>query len=190
MSGDKIKPRRCPDCGAEFLLSQSQCWLCSRKAPEATTENPYASPQLIHESKYRAGQFSIATLMLVTTLVAVCLGVGMLAPGLGILLAIVATPALVRTVVADSRTKAAGWPFTMTKKIETFIVSLFLAGAVGMAGVVAFMGACTVGLMASGAFVSSSGPSGDAFGVALFLGAVAAIGVMGWLFWVTRPQPP
>ena len=133
----------------------------------------------------RAGQFSLATLMLIMTLVAVCLGVGMLAPGLGIFLALIVTPALIRTVISGADTKSAGYRFTMVDKIETFVVSLFVAVGVATAACVASMTACTATALL-GAAVNRSN-SNEPWALGLGVGAIVGIGAMGWLFWFTRP---
>jgi len=126
----------CPHCGAELQAPGGECWLCRLKEPPAQP-NPYASPRPIGDY---AAQFSLASLFLVMTLVAVCLGVFMLAPGLGILLAVAATPALVRTTFTASYYKQAGASLTTAWKIKAFLVSLFIMLAVGTATFVAFQG--------------------------------------------------
>jgi hypothetical protein len=131
------------------------------------------------------GQFSLASLILVMTLVAVCLGVLMAAPGLGILLIIVAVPALVRTVVTGSQQKGTGAPLSLGQKVVAFITSLGLMIAVGIAGIIAFEIACW-GSCAAVAVVAGEGEG--AFYTGLILGAVAGLGAIGYLLYLTMPR--
>jgi hypothetical protein len=131
------------------------------------------------------GQFSLASLILVMTLVAVCLGVLMAAPGLGILLIIVAVPALVRTVVSGSQQKRTGAPLSLGQKVVAFLMSLGLMIAVGIAGIIAFeiacWGSCAV-------VAAAAGEGGGALYTGLILGAVAGLGTIGYLFYLTMPR--
>jgi hypothetical protein len=174
----------CPECGAPLGSDESTCRLCQRRREEQEEANPYISPRSL-VGEHVGGQFSLASLFLITTLVAVCLGLSLLSPGLGILLGIVAVPALVRTMAATVREKEAGLRITFVQKLETFVISVFLMGAVGIAGIIAFCFACTTGAFAAGAFRSNSN---NEFAFALLMGAAAGLGLIGWLVWMTWPR--
>src|SRR5437870_10255314 len=98
----------CPECGALRASAQARCWLCERKgsAGIGAVVNPYASPRPIGENSPL--QFSIASLLLVTTLVAVCLGVFLQSPGLGIFLSVMTLPAVIRTIIDVAQRKRGG----------------------------------------------------------------------------------
>src|SRR5436309_11478722 len=98
MSEPSSQAASCLECGAPLAAGQEVCWLCWQNVTDKEV-NPYSSPRPIANEKIGL-QFSLATLFLVTTLAAVCLGVFALSPGLGVLVSIVAAPALVRTMVA------------------------------------------------------------------------------------------
>jgi hypothetical protein len=133
-------------------------------------------------------QFSIATILLITTLIAVCLGVFRLSPGFGIAVVAFAVPALVRAVVAGAKSKSGGRRLSIGDKLQMFAASLGLMVLVGIAGFVAFQIACwgTCGLI-----VAVDPPSLDAetlLWTCVGIGSAAARAVGGWLLWLTRPR--
>jgi hypothetical protein len=173
---------RCPECGAPLNAAQARCWLCQRKADDGQQQNPYAPPRPLTE--HSASQFSLASLFLIMTLVAVCLGVFLLSPGLGVLLVFVMTPALIRTVMAASYQKQAGTALSAADKIGVFLMSVFIMGAIGVAACVAFMATCLLGV----AVTEGGGASLEAtLLVGLISGLVGAIPLAAWLMRLTRP---
>jgi hypothetical protein len=181
----------CPHCGAEVQTPGGPCWLCRQKAsqagpnpytinPDAT--NPYATPRPIGDN---VAQFSLASLFLVMTLVAVCLGVIMIAPGLGILFAFITTPAFIRTMVAASRGRQIGAPLSPLEKTGIFLISWFIMCAVGIASVVAFMAVCVAGaLITEGAGARLE----IILTVGVLGGLAAAIPLTVWLLRLTSPS--
>ncbi|MEX2119906.1 MAG: hypothetical protein WD847_09965 [Pirellulales bacterium] len=93
--------------------------------------------------------------MMLITLIAVCLGVAAAAPCLGIALAVVVTPALVRTFMASTRRKAQGQRLTMPEKVLAFWGSLGIVVLAGVAAGVAFFATCWI---ADGAASAVRGP--------------------------------
>ena len=61
------------------------------------------SPPLSNRQSAAPFQFGLSSLLLITTLVAVIMSVSVMVPGIGILLAIISVPALVRTYVLVRR---------------------------------------------------------------------------------------
>jgi hypothetical protein len=169
----------CPHCGAEVQAPGSPCWLCRQKASHAEL-NPYAPPRPIGEN----AQFSLASLFLVMTLVAVCLGVIMIAPGVGILFAFITTPAFIRTTVAASLGRRAGAPLSPVEKVGIFFISWFIMCAIGIASVVAFMAVCF-----AGAIITEG--AGARLEIVLMVGVLgglaAAIPLTVWLRRLTSP---
>jgi hypothetical protein len=189
----------CRDCGAAIQPQDSQCWLCHRLlAVEAELVEPGSplAPQYAPPKWVNPAQFSLETLMLVITLIAVCLGMIMAAPGVGVLVAIVAAPALVRTLVAGYQDRQAGTPMTLGEKLLTFAASTGVTLAVLVTGGTAFAAACAgsifvaCGLESAGAGPSVLGPSGGELLLFVLLGGSALIGLgtAGWLFWLLRPR--
>jgi hypothetical protein len=174
---------RCPECGAPLSGLQARCWLCQRKPTQRDAENPYAPPQPIADEN--AGvEFSLASLFLVMTLVVVCFGTFMIVPGLGILLAIVSTPALIRTIVMARHQRRAGAPLSAAEKIGVFLISWFVMGAIGLASMVAFLMACFTGA----ALTEGTGANLELILLAgILVGLAAAIPLSVWLLRLTRP---
>lgn len=124
------------------------------------------------------------------TLAAVCFGVFMLMPGLGVLLVFVLTPALVRTTRVAGFRREAGAPLTPGEAIGTFLISWFVLSAIGIASLVAFMVVCIAGAAVT---ESAGGKIELVLGVGLIGGLLAAIPVAAGLLRVTRPkriEPP
>jgi hypothetical protein len=129
-----------------------------------------------------AFQFSLATVMLVITAAAIFMSIFVMAPGLGIVAALVLTPALVRTCWIAARERARGEPLTAAEKTQGF-AQIFAAtlGALivgGMASVIAFFFICL-----------ASGP-GWLFGpeTGIWLGSIGAGGIVGIIvfFYIAR----
>jgi hypothetical protein len=186
----------CPECGATTVGPADECWLCHRPlarsagAPEhapaaaAAVEPAGASAAMAHaaQAEQRAGfQFGLASLMLVTTLVAVICGVTAMAPGLGIALAIVVVPALVLTAVSSARHEAAGHAMTTSAKMERFAAAFGVTLITLVAAGAAFFGTCFVGFfggaLASQGLGQQARGAGEIWGLVIgsILGGAAAL---------------
>src|SRR5262245_23246115 len=108
--------RLCPECGASCELEAARCWLCHAELTPAGAEQPTPAPH--------GPQFSIATILLVTTLIAVCLGVFRLSPGFGIAMICFAAPALIRTFIVGVQQKRVGQRLSIGDKLTAFAASL------------------------------------------------------------------
>ena len=137
-------------------------------------------------------QFSLESLMLVVTLVAVCLGMIMALPGLGVLISIVAAPALVRTLIAGYQEKAAGGHLTLAEKVMAFVASTGVTLAVLVTGFAAFGAACfgscfvALGVESSGVMKGNSGETliMTLLGFSALVGLATAVA----MFWLLRPR--
>ncbi|MCI0360692.1 MAG: hypothetical protein L0211_19620 [Planctomycetaceae bacterium] len=185
----------CPECGAEVKPLDARCWLCHRsliaEAEVVESDTPLPS-RPVPPRRANAAQFSLETLMLVITLIAVCLGIIMAAPGYGIVVAMVAAPALVRTLMAGHQERKAGKPLALGEKVLTFIASTGVALAVLVTGGTAFAAACMGSCFVAaglGDVYPGAGWNNDL--VAYFLLGVSGLvglGTAGWMFWVLRPR--
>lgn len=173
---------RCPECGATLQSGDSTCWLCRRttRPDDSSPASPFA------EERKFAGQFSLASVFLIITLIAVCLGSLRLAPGLGVLLIIVATPALVRTCVVGIREKRAGRTLSIGEKVVAFLASSAIIVLVGVAGFIAFQIACWGSCAMIAGIQQKEGE--NALLVGLGTGSIAGIGTIIWLIWKTWPR--
>jgi len=102
----------CPECGAHVQPTASQCWLCGSRlekivpavlVPTAPERSPYS--------------FSLMTLFIVVTLVALTAGLAVIAPGLAVLLVVIAVPALIGASIRTHRMQAAGRQVTWSDRI-------------------------------------------------------------------------
>jgi hypothetical protein len=154
--------------------------------------NPFAAP---HEPAHTDDlplppigpfQFGISSLLLVTTLLAVICSITVMVPGLGIVLAILAVPALVRTCVVASRRAARGEPTPVGKKTSIFLLTM----AVIVTVIVAVGGAFFFTCMTTFVIGSAAGRNSDTVAVAAILGvalgSVAAIVVSIFIARVIR----
>jgi len=185
--------RRCPECGAALNPRETLCWLCHRPAViEAELVSAAQQPPAA------SFQFSIQTLLLITTLVAVCLGALVTVPGLGGVAIVIAIPALVRTCVSGAAMKREGHHLTTTDKIMSFLASAAIAWAAIAAAAIAFCAVCTVSFVgalavneAAGGNVPLDGTlSNTIFGIGFILCIAAALGAFIGMFWITRPYIP
>lgn len=141
---------RCPECGAIVQGQADKCWLCGNSVyPVAELVGPGGSP-FAHRT---VTQFSLSTLLLGVTLVAVLFGVFRLAPGLGIVLAFFAVPPFVATCVFTMHRKARGQPLSGWAKVGFFgstfgiviVIAVCLVGVAVVAAVAAFFAICLSG---------------------------------------------
>ena len=173
--------RTCPECGAALAPGASSCWLC-RGTGQPDVQAP--GPSSPFAERRAAFQFSLATLMLTVTLVAVILGAFRVAPGAGIVLVIIVTPAWLRTCLSVARRKARGRPMTPAEKLGGFAGSVGVVVIVGVAAGIAFYATCWAGFF-GGAAVSSLWARGYdsigwGLGTGVILGLVAGL-VVGYL---------
>ncbi len=193
----------CPDCGAQVQPTATACWLCQKplasqaEIVEAEIVEPTPPPIIPawEQARRQASplQFSLESLMLVITLVAVCLGMIVAMPGVGVLVAIVAAPALVRTLIAGFQQRAAGTQMTLSEKALTFLASTGITMAVLAAGGTAFASACFASCLVALGVSSATNPRGgfnEDWLIYAVLGFSSLVGLATtiWLFWLMRPQ--
>ncbi|MFI5458240.1 MAG: hypothetical protein ACHRXM_22650 [Isosphaerales bacterium] len=144
----------CPECGASNRAGETVCFLCghgldtlrpeTRKGvPNSPTSpelvNPYKAPTTIVSP---ALTFRISSLLLVIAVIAVCLGVAHENWGMGILLAITVTPALLYTMIVAAKSKVRGRPMAVFKKIGTFLAAIVGVVVIAGSAVIAFFVTC------------------------------------------------
>jgi len=147
----------CPDCGVWNRGGKTACFLCGHrlvtawpatmpevpKSPTSPTSpdlvNPYAPPTDFHSP---ALTFRINSLLIVTAVIAVCLGVMHERLVLGIILAVAVAPALVYTFIVAARRKARGRPIAVLEKVGTFLAALAGVVVIALAAVIAFFVTC------------------------------------------------
>ena len=116
-------------------------------------------------------QFGLSSMLLITTLVAVIMSVSVMVPGIGIALAIVSVPALLRTYVLVRRKRENGETVTNQDKALLFVLCLGIALLIAIAAGAAFFVPCLAGAFSCNA-VSKHG---DGIFVGAMIGAIAGL---------------
>jgi hypothetical protein len=129
----------CPECQATRRSDAKYCWLCGA-ALEPVAEEPARAA--VGSERRAAYQFSLATLMLTVTLVAIVLSVFRMSLGVGLALVFLTTPALVRTCIAAARRRARGQPVSPLGKVGMFAASFGIVVVVVVASIAAFFAVC------------------------------------------------
>jgi len=117
-------------------------------------------------------QFSLATLLLVTALIAVCLALFRAAPLLGLIYLLLAVPAFIRTLLLALREKRHGGRLTAAEKVAVFLgsIAVVLMVWIGtlMAGWLVFLAGLGAAMLAE--------PLGEGAVVGMaFVGAIVAM---------------
>jgi len=130
----------CGECQATRRPDTEFCWLCGAALePMIVADATQPSVGSEHRAVF---QFSLASMMLIVTLCSVLLGVFRIAFGLGIVLAILVTPALVRTCMIAARSRAGGRPMSVGRKVSFFAGTLGLLAVIAVAVPAAFVATC------------------------------------------------
>jgi hypothetical protein len=136
----------CPGCRAAVGTTEARCFLCGKPVPPEAR----IGPAPIVEEPLRFA-FSLASLMLAMTLLAVFFGLWAMSPGLGILFGVLAAPASIRAGMAAARRRARGRPMTGEEKFLAFMGSLGVVAAISLASLTAFILTCfPMGLAVAG----------------------------------------
>jgi hypothetical protein len=129
-------------------------------------------------------QFGLSSLLLITTLVAVIMSVSVMVPGIGIFLAIVSVPALVRTYILIRRQRDEGKSASNRDKAVLFLLCLGIAALIALAVGVAFFMTCL------GGFAIGSNHSLDTgFAVGGTVGTCCAVPLSIYLLWIWFRYP-
>jgi hypothetical protein len=167
----------CLDCGAPNFPGSAKCFLCGhdltaiRQGVKPPPLPPMRGPMT----------YSLSTLFLIVTLAGVCFGLIAAAPVLGIPLAVLMVPALLRTFEISSERKARGEEPGVEKLIgsflSTFVSIVLLIVAAGAALCAAFFALC----------ISMNRPSGPSptellIAIGFAIGAAATFLAANWLF--------
>jgi hypothetical protein len=165
----------CPRCGAT-LGGGELCWLCGASLTQASAAPASAAPAVAHH-RHAGFSYSISTLLLVTTLAAIVLGIAASAPGLGIFIAMLLAPVLLRTMMVVRAREAAGLDVGPAKKTALVATSLLATAAIlGVTCCAAFCSFCTACIFVAG--FGGSGNNSELLGF-LLLSLVGAL--ISWL---------
>ena len=180
----------CPRCRAQIPPDAPRCWLCgialpvhSAPPPEIRQLSParvedeqiFEDVEIVPEAK---ATFSLTTLFLLTTLAAVCFGLFAIMPGLGILMAIGAVPAFLRTTLVTLRRRQLGRDVSPARKIVLFAGSLATTIVMAVVVIVAAIGSfCAICLTAG---VETAIPIATIIAASVTVGVVGLFAMMIW----------
>jgi len=187
----------CPACGARVKAGAARCWYCES---DVSLLDPLALQLQVQASLVAAPpaprpdeplQFSLATLLVVMTFIAACLGISVAVPPLGIPISAIAVGGLVRTLAVGKHYRRLGLPFLLDDKIAEFTVSCGI--------VVGALGVLLITLLLTGFFGMISAAAIARFNVPYqilmlltwsygIIAVVAPLAVSGWFLWATRPR--
>lgn len=140
--------KRCPHCGAEIIwLEVNQCWLCHESLSPLVEEGQVAGRALMQTERNRlreSGADHPAWMVFGVLTLLVCLGLMLEAPGVLVVLLILATPALVRLVVVSIRATSQRQSPSALTMVGLFFSTLGIAAIVGLASAAAFFATCFV----------------------------------------------
>ena len=133
----------CPQCGAVTKLRAKDCWLCGAVVEENwETVGPGHIPMALPVSRSRirkgngaAGfpvpadiptqfQFGLSTLMLIVTLVAIICSISIMAPGLGVVVAILVMGGFIGVIKRSATAAAEGVRLSREQRIGAFFRSV------------------------------------------------------------------
>ncbi len=167
----------CPYCGAKRITSAAvPCWLCQEMLPPLEGSVPSGSVQ--------GATSRVAAIVVGVLVLLIGVGLTMAAPGLFLVLALIATPILIRSVVVSRRARREGRPPTSGEKVSAFFATLGAVILVGIATIVAFFVTCFAVCLGVLAVSESGGRRGVEewiLPVSVCAGLVPGIIVLVWL---------
>jgi len=104
-------------------------------------------------------QFGLSSLLLITTFAAVIMSVSVTAPPVGIFLAVVSLPALLRTYLHFRRQYEEGKPVSNWERAVRFLLHLGVGALIGLATCTVFLTGCLIGLFVIFASGSAMSPA-------------------------------
>jgi len=153
----------------------------SAASAEPVGTSPFAFPSAAPPPATSQRTFSLATLLLIITLVSVFLGITVRVPAAGVIVMFLALPALVRTVMIRTRRKAKGLAMPLGAKVVAFVQSLAIIVVICIASVGAFAATMFLAYWMVG---GASRRLPDAVTIGQTVLAVGASGIVGVLLMI------
>lgn len=179
-SDASLKAPHCHTCNAELLIGQDRCWLCGAAIGSGSEGPPSNQPTAtsLSMTSGRPVRFSLSTLMMFMTLAAIVCGVYSIAPGIGIIMALVLLPVMTHAVISVRRVEALGNRLGHEDRIMMFFGSLSLVVVAGIAASIAFGITCFAGFF-TGAIAGEALGARGYEGLGWGLGAGLGLGAIG-----------
>jgi hypothetical protein len=172
---------RCRLCGCQNPADGKVCLGCGDLLAQSVEE-----AALEEVAGASTTEFHITATIMVLIVLALCVGIGWEAPGLGVGFAVLMTPVVIRTLVVSSDQRKRGAPTSLGQMALTGVGALMVLLLVGIASTATFVAVCFAGFMGGMALGSTRSRDYDAVQYGLILGliagAIAAITVAVLLF--------
>jgi hypothetical protein len=126
--------RACPTCGQRFAQSLDVCPNCGRD-----NANPFVSPAVEKEERGAEWRWVAAVALGVCIL---CGALVFVAPGLSILLLVLASPVLARAWAVVERRREAGLPLNAYERLQAVVMSGAMLLLAGLAAIIACVVLC------------------------------------------------
>lgn len=136
----------CTDCGATNPITAGNCWLCYRplgRQMPPTRVAPAAASHNRRSTSHSSTELGLALGMTAIVQGVVLLGAFLLAPGLGIFLALISIPLFLRICSTLSRSPIHGRGATDTSIGFALLIALAAVAAVVTAVAIAMFSACS-----------------------------------------------
>ncbi len=132
----------CRECGASNDAGSVECWLCNGRA--------LARAAAGSQSRGRGYFSSISGWMVVVAILAVCLGLYAVAPGLLFLAAISVLPALAIVEFNAARRRRGGMPMSAVERVGIFLLlTIVIPVLVAGAAIIALIAYCSMNGMSN-----------------------------------------
>lgn len=177
MSAGESHYVRCPNCGEQNPPTRTLCWLCY-SALQRKSLGARAPSKAVFEGTVKDSTASMIALAVV------CLGVLLIAPGLGIAMAILMIFPFIRTSVLVRRRAEEGRPTSTASSALMLLGSVFLSAIVlTVVGVVAFGTFCLTCLGANVASKNDVAAMVVASGATITVVAIMGYFIFRWIRW-------
>jgi peptidoglycan biosynthesis protein MviN/MurJ (putative lipid II flippase) len=123
------------------------------------------------DNRKRPFQFGLSSLLLVITFAAIFCSIIKMNPGIGIVVAMLAAPAMLRTIFVAFRRQESGNPMSTGGKVGVFLITMAMVVCLVVAGCTAL---CAAFLLTCATMMPKAPNGGDMLTMALVFGAVAA----------------
>ena len=166
------------------------CWRCGGKLPSTGTQQTdrkvefsgeHSDSTKVHSAAANQSTFRISSLLLITTLIAVCLALIVSVPGLGILLSIFSLPPLIRTTILVRRRVKSGLPVDASSKVAWYLGSLGTTLVITFATCCLSFGAFFVSCLVFLPLAERRGTGSEVLAIACTTSVIVA-GLVLWLF--------
>ena len=157
----------CPRCSYPISAMQRYCVKCGldQQSRQISDDEPLEVTEIIEDASLplpgSIAGFSLSSMLMVVTLVAICLGLSVANPGLGIAAAVISLPPLLRTVLVARKQRQQGVHLSPAKKTRLFASSWLVTTLMSMTVSLIISGVGVVALLLSVVVICSAIPGGS-----------------------------